>query len=58
MDITELSLMNTQASTMNAVGFAVLDMSMETVEEAGDSIVKMMEQSVTPHLGQNIDVSV
>ncbi len=58
MDITELSLMNTQASTMNAVGFAVLDMSMETVEEAGDSMVKMMEQSVTPHLGQNIDVSV
>lgn len=58
MDITELSLMNTQASTMNAVGFAVLDMSMETVEEAGDSMEKMMEQSVTPHLGQNIDVSV
>ena len=58
MDITKLSLMNTQASTMNAVGFAVLDMSMETVEEAGDSMVKMMEQSVTPHLGQNIDVSV
>lgn len=58
MDIAEISLANVQASAMNAVGFAVLDMSMEAVEETGDSMVKMMEQSVYPYLGQNIDVSV
>ena len=33
MDIAEISLANMQATTMNAVGFAVLDMSMEAVEE-------------------------
>ena len=58
MDIAEISLANVQASTMNAVGFAVLDMSMEAVEETGDSMVKMMEQSVYPYLVKNIDVSV
>ena len=58
MDITQLSMANAQASTMFSVGVAVLGMSMDTQEMVGDEIVKMMEQSVTPHLGQNIDVSV
>lgn len=58
MDITQLSMANAQASTMSSVGVAVLGMSMDTQEMVGDEIVKMMEQSVTPHLGQNIDVSV
>lgn len=58
MDITEISLANVQASTMSSVGIAVLGMSMDTQEVLGDEMVKMMEQSVNPHIGGNIDVSV
>lgn len=58
MDITQISLANAQANTMSSVGIAVLGMSMDAQETIGDEIVKMMEQSVTPHLGQNIDVSI
>ena len=38
------------------VGIKMLDMSMEMNEQLNASMVKMMEQSVTPHLGGNIDV--
>ena len=58
MDIGQISLANSQANTMTSVGIAVLSMSMDTVETLGDEMVKMMEQSVNPHIGGNIDVSV
>lgn len=41
-----------------AVSLKMLDNSMEQSQEMGDAVVKMMEQSVYPHLGGNIDVSV
>ncbi|NLK99523.1 MAG: putative motility protein [Clostridiales bacterium] len=40
------------------VGIAVLSKNLETIEELGQSMIKMMEQSVAPHLGQNIDIRV
>lgn len=40
------------------VGVAVLSKNLETIEELGQSMIKMMEQSVAPHLGQNIDIRV
>ncbi|MDE6312462.1 MAG: YjfB family protein [Lachnospiraceae bacterium] len=58
MDIGQISLANSQANTMTSVGIAVLSMSMDTIETLGDEMVKMMEQSVNPHIGGNIDVSV
>ncbi len=42
----------------NQVGTAMLAKSIDTAEELGDDMVKMMEQSVTPQLGSNFDVSV
>ena len=37
---------------------AVLDMTMELNEQLNASMIKMMEQSVTPHLGANIDIRI
>ena len=36
---------------------ALMDKSMEIAEIATDGIQQMMEASVTPHLGQTIDIS-
>ena len=56
MDIAELSMDNSQSSLMYNVSLAVTKMSMDTAETAGENLVKMMEQSVNPNLGSNIDV--
>ncbi len=58
MDIAALSM---QASTLQAsdmVSVAVFKKTLETIEGSGENMIKMMEQSVTPHLGQNIDLRV
>lgn len=58
MDITQLpgyliaQNVNTQIST------AIMSKGLETMETMGEGMIKMMEQSVYPDLGQNIDVSV
>ena len=55
MDIASLSTaMNTQ-NILNDVSVAMLSKSLDTVEDMGDGMVKIMESSVTPYLGQNID---
>lgn len=41
-----------------AVGTAVLHQSMEAEEALGASMIQMMENSVTPNLGGNIDMYV
>ncbi|MGN0479954.1 MAG: YjfB family protein [Lachnospiraceae bacterium] len=58
MDIPALSMSLSQIDTTNKVGVAMLSKSLDTMEQMGDGITKMMEASVTPHLGQNIDLSV
>ena len=58
MDIPGLSVAMSQANIINQCNIAVLAKTLDTVEESGDLLIKMMEQSVTPHLGQNIDISV
>ena len=40
------------------IQIAMLKKNLDTVETAGADITKMMEASVTPELGQNIDVSI
>lgn len=40
------------------IGMAVLDMSMEDLKALGDGMKRMMELSVNPGLGANIDISV
>jgi hypothetical protein len=53
--------LSTNLSTINVVNdvqVAVLRQSLDTLETSGDSLTKMMEASVNPELGQNIDIRI
>lgn len=56
MRIGNTPITATQPASQINVGFAVLAKSLDTIETAGQSMIKMMEQSVQPYLGRNIDV--
>lgn len=58
MDIPGLSVAMSQANVSNDLGIAVLAKTLDAVEESGELMVQMMERSVNPHLGANIDVRV
>ena len=58
MDIAALSMTISLQNVNNDAGVLMLSKSLDTLEETGDNMVKMMEQSVTPNLGQNIDISI
>lgn len=45
-------------SLPEVVSVAVLDMTMELNEQLNAQMTKMMEQSVTPHLGGTLDVRI
>lgn len=57
MDITALSTAMSMADVKSDYGVAVLSKSLDNMEIMGDGIRKMLEASVTPHIGGNIDVS-
>lgn len=60
MNIAGLSAANIAAANTSAqdqISIAVLAKSLDTVEDMGDGMQKMMEMSVAPHIGGNIDVS-
>ena len=46
------------SSLMESVGVKMLDKSLDASVSMNDSMIRMMEKSVTPYLGGNIDVSV
>ena len=56
MDIAGLSVALGQTKVMNDVSTAMLAKSMDTTEAISESMIQMMEQSVTPNLGTNIDI--
>ncbi|MGN0312331.1 MAG: YjfB family protein [Lachnospiraceae bacterium] len=58
MDIAGLSMALSNVSVSNDVSTAVLSMSLDQYQEMGAEMTKMMERSVTPQLGQNIDLRV
>lgn len=63
MDIAALSMSMAQSRLFTDVGVAMLSKSLDLSGEMGDSLTAMMErsvmeQSVTPHLGSNIDLTV
>lgn len=63
MDITALSTAMSACSLQNDVSIAVFSKQLDSLEEAGEGLVNMidkstLEQSVNPHLGSNIDVLV
>lgn len=58
MQIASLAMPTGPSLDSIDVGIAVLAKSLDTVEKLGESMIQMMEQSVAPHLGQNIDLRV
>ena len=58
MDIAALSTAMQMSQLQSDVGVAVLDNSLELIEDLGEGVIKIMEASVNPDLGQNIDICV
>ncbi len=58
MDIAALSTAMSQTNLLSQIGTAVLSMSMDMAETAGDGMVQVLESAVTPELGSNIDIRV
>ncbi|MBQ3060806.1 MAG: YjfB family protein [Lachnospiraceae bacterium] len=57
MDIAALSMSMSMSNLQTQIGIALMDKAMETAEITTDGLQQMMEASVTPHLGQMIDIS-
>lgn len=58
MDIAAISISLNSASLCNQIGAAVLSKSLDNLEVMGEGMRKIMEASVQPHLGQNVDYSI
>lgn len=56
MDIAAMSMGLSQVKLANEVSTSVMKMAMDTSVEQMDDIVRMMEQSVNPHIGGSIDL--
>jgi len=56
MDIAALSIGLAQSNLKQAVGISVLKMSKDQASGETQALVKMLEQSVQPNLGGNIDI--
>ncbi len=65
MDIAAMSTISSQANLQQEVSISVMKLAMDSVEAFSDGIAQMavnnskvMEQSVNPHLGGNIDLNI
>lgn len=58
LDIAGYSIMRSQANAMAGVETLMLKKTMDLQEAQGSQMVQMMEQSVNPGLGQNIDIRI
>lgn len=59
MEIQGLGLSTTvlsNANTQSAVGVALLDKALDSDQASGEALTKMLERSVNPMIGQNIDI--
>ena len=57
MTIASSLPISTNPTVINStIGIAVLSKNFDVFEVAGRDLIKMMEQSVNPNLGTNIDI--
>lgn len=57
MDIAAVSTAMSMADLQTDIGVAVLSKSMDNMETMGEGMKKILESSVTPHIGGNVDVT-
>lgn len=58
MDIASYSMANASISLMSQVSVAMLDKTLDMQKNMGEQMTKMMEMSVNPSVGGNIDIRV
>jgi hypothetical protein len=56
MDIAALSVLMNQSQVQQQASLSVMKMAMNTAQQNGTELTKMLEQSVQPHLGSSIDL--
>lgn len=56
MDIGMLSPALSQGQLITEVSLGMLNKNLDTIETLGTAMIQMMEQSVNPNIGQNIDI--
>lgn len=56
MDIAALSMVLSQASVRQEATMSVMKKTMDLAESNGQNVVKMLEQSVQPHIGGTVDL--
>lgn len=56
MDIAGYSVANVSANVQQSVSVAMLSKTLDVQQMQGDQLTKMMEMSVNPSVGGNIDI--
>jgi hypothetical protein len=56
MDVAALSISMKQGQLMQQVGIAVMKKAMTSAETNVEALLKVLQQSVQPNLGQNVDI--
>ncbi|MGN8648392.1 YjfB family protein [Gracilibacillus sp. HCP3S3_G5_1] len=56
MDIAALSIVMNQAQVKQQASVSLLDKALGQAEVQSSDMIKMLEQSMQPHLGSNIDI--
>ncbi|TKD70526.1 YjfB family protein [Pseudalkalibacillus hwajinpoensis] len=56
MDIAALSMVLNQAKVQQQVNISLTKTAMNQAQDNSNQFVKMLEQSVQPHLGSNINI--
>lgn len=54
--LNSLQSVDSTMTLQGAASMAILDKTLESTEVMNQSMIQMMENSVTPHLGSNIDL--
>ena len=56
--LSQASQVNSAQGVAKTTSLAMLNKTLDFNEQAGETLTKMMEQSVNPHIGGNLDLSV
>ncbi|MEK6268250.1 MAG: YjfB family protein [Planococcus sp. (in: firmicutes)] len=56
MDIAALSMALSQASVKTEANVSIMKKTIDQAETNGHDVVKMLEQSVQPHIGGKLDI--
>lgn len=58
MEISQLSSAMSMAELQGDIGYLVMAKALDQFQESGAGMQKILESSVTPNLGQNIDYQI